>query len=134
MMCAPPQHKMGMSRHVMCKQQAEEWSGLVEYLSFASAASELAWPLALGMAGTKDGAEAEALGESVSLEAGDLPRKPGRLLPSLFHPALSCVAADATCAKLVRDCLKQHTAARHAPHLHQNCQCTSRYIWAGFPG
>ena len=43
MMCAPPQHKMGMSRHVMCKQQAEEWSGLVEYLSFASAASELAW-------------------------------------------------------------------------------------------
>lgn len=36
--------------------------------------------------------DAEGLGESVSLEAGDLPRK-GRLLPSLFHPAFSCVAA-----------------------------------------
>ena len=99
------------------KQQAEESSGLPDYLRFTSAASELAWPLALGMAGTTDGAEAEALGESVSLEAGDLPRKPGRLLPSLFHPALSCVAADATCAKLHHDSLKQHTAAHHDLHL-----------------
>ena len=40
--------------------------------------------------------DADALGESVSLEAGDLPRK-GRLLPSLFHPALSCVAAAEIC-------------------------------------
>lgn len=45
-----------------------------------------------------DGADADAdgLGESVSLEAGDLPRK-GRLLPSLFHPAFSCVAAAEIC-------------------------------------
>ena len=86
------------------------------------------------MAGTKDGAEADALGESVSLEAGDLPRKPGRLLPSLFHPALSCVAADATCAKLHDDPLKQHTAAGHDSHLPGICQYTSQHIWVGFSG
>ena len=41
--------------------------------------------------------DAEGLGESVSLEAGDLPRK-GMLLPSLFHPAFSCVAAAEICS------------------------------------
>ena len=86
------------------------------------------------MAGTKDGAEAEALGESVSLEAGDLPRKPGRLLPSLFHPELSCVAADATCVKLQHKSLKQHTAAWHDSRLQDNCRFTSKHIWSGFPG
>lgn len=56
----------------------------------------MAGPLAFPMVAEGAADDAEGLGESVSLEAGDLPRK-GRLLPSLFHPAFSCVAAAEIC-------------------------------------
>ena len=63
-----------------------------------SAAIELLTvPLSVPMVADGAADDAEGLGESVSLEPGDLPRK-GRLLPSLFHPAFSCVAAAEICA------------------------------------
>ena len=78
----------------------------VAHLGFAgceSAASGLTTPLPMVADGAAD--DAAGLGESVSLDAEDLPRK-GRLLPSLFHPALSCVAAAEICTP-IQTALKQ---------------------------
>ena len=75
--------------HMLCQDLA--------HLGFADC-SGLTFPLALSMVADGAADDAAGLGESVSLEAGDLPRK-GRLLPILFHPAFSCVAAAEICTQ-----------------------------------
>ncbi len=68
--------------------------------------------------------DAEGLGESVSLEAGDLPMK-GRLPPSLFHPAFSCVAAAEIC---ISGTAALGQAATNGVHVQRGLDCHVRSV------